>query len=212
MIKSLVSIGQSCQSAHQLNRFALKYPDRAIFKKGPFDWLICPPESACSWLASGLEDFSEGEITSYRDHAYWKKHDFWFWHGFYNKDGETPYLDFANTVERERSKLAYQRQQFRVIDPSTTRFVFSNTQNNLSNEVFLANETDRFFLSADKYDRLRAALSQYFQTVVNLCVISRHDRIDDALLVKPFVQLLGDEPSQWKGSDTDWDKALKKLV
>lgn len=211
-VKTLVSIGHSCQSAHQLARFAQQYPDQVAFKKGPFDWLICSPEAACSWLESGLEDFQPDEITNHRDHAYWAKHKFWFWHGFIEKTEGAPYLDIAGTMQREYSKLAHQRRMFETLDPQSTVFVTSNTQNNLEDEVYRPDEADRFFFTDKHFDQLKDALSRYFQSEVDLKLISRPDRISNPLTNHPDVRLLEPEPSQWKGSDENWDKALKSLI
>ncbi|MEM7302108.1 MAG: hypothetical protein AAF468_13570 [Pseudomonadota bacterium] len=211
MINTLVSVGMSCQTTHQIHLAVDQSTSAAhniSVQKGPFDWLICPLESACHWLDSGLESFEPEAIVDERDHAFWPQFDFWFWHGFYQKSGSLKHLDVAGTMERERSKLTYQREQFSSIDPETTLFVWSNCQNNLSTDVFAENELGRIRLTEQGRNRLQASLDHYFTRTCKLIFVTRTDRADPAVLDFNNVYAVAEEPSEWKGDRKQWQKLL----
>ncbi len=210
-IVSFSSLGMSCQTTHQLTTFVdtLDAGNSNIrLQKGPFDWLICPPNSLCHWLGDGLPVFEPAEIIEHRGHAYWPKYRFWFWHGFYRKTGSGKFLDIAATSQREIEKLKYQRQQFSEIIPKSTHFFISNTQNNLSNAVFEADEKDDYFFDIDKIDRLQRVLDEYFSSACRLTVLTREDRCELELAQRENVIYLAREPSEWKGSPSEWQPVL----
>lgn len=211
-ITTLASLGKSCQSAHQLAHYAEQRPDKATFVKGPFDWLICPPDSLSDWLDAGLPDFDPSEISVHRNHAWWDRYQFWFWHGFYNKTEGEKTLDIEANWQRELAKLNYQREQFNKIDPTSALFVVSNSQNNLDTDVFEADEVQHIHFTANNILRLQASLTNYFGKPVEMQVISRPDRLDDSLFSHPNVSLLPFESSEWKGEPNDWSKALDEIL
>ena len=212
MTKStFVSLSLSCQTAHQLAHFCDVNPDKATFQKGPFDWLICPPENAAKWLNAGLPDFEKDEITIHRNRAYWERFGFWFWHGFMTKADDEHRLEIEQNAARELAKLAYQRKQFRSLDPAKTVFVASNTQNNLSTDVFKPGEESHFHFTHGTKERLRKSLETFFDAPVNLHTITRPDRSDESLIGNPKVHHLPSEDSEWKGAAPDWDAVLKKI-
>ncbi|MEE9315440.1 MAG: hypothetical protein V3V02_12405 [Rhizobiaceae bacterium] len=209
--RTLVSLGISCQTAHQLARFTNEHSDPASFQKGPFDWLICPVLSAAEWLDNGLIDFTQNEITIARNHAYWPKFGFWFWHGFYTKSDTERKLKIYQNTPREQEKLAYQRAQFQNLDPQNTIFIISNTQNNLLGEVFKEGEESLFHFTNDHINKLQSSLDRYFGTPINLKIITREHRADKALLDQANTYILSAETSDWKGENKDWDQALRSL-
>ena len=210
--RHLVSLGMSCQTAHQLARYAGANSDKFTFNKGPFDWLICPPQNATSWLKSSLEDFSIEGITQKRDHAYWSNHGFWFWHGFFQKSETGRSLNIQITARRELEKLKYQRDQFQNLNPASTLFVISNTQNNLATDVFKPNEGHLFHFNDNTIEELKDNLDKYFNTTIKLHVVTRKDRSTFSRVDQFQVHFLPAEQSEWKGCDADWDTLLNKLI
>ena len=218
MPKTLVSIGMSCQTAHQMARFADAFPQKAVFEKGPFDWLICPPRQAANWLQTGLEDFQVSEVTDDRGHAYWQRHELWFWHGFFTKyrvwrnlfsgGSKKSVLEIEQNCEAELSKLSHQRSKFRKLDPENTVFVVSNLQNNLENAVFNPKESHKFRFCPMVVEELKTALDTYFRASTRLIVVTREDRLCGDLENDPNVHLLSPDDSEWKGCDVQWNELL----
>ncbi len=210
--KTIVSLGMSCQTTHQIARFAIENPERATHIKGPFDWLICPANALVSWLEDDLQDFREQEITVERDHAYWPRHGLWLWHWFYTHKDDDRILDIDRNFSREISKLENVRERFSNCDPANTVFFFSNSQNNLSDEVFLKSETSLYHLTPPIMTTLETRLSDFFDEAVNVQWISRTDRLDPICADGKNVHLLPNEPSQWKGCNADWDEILHSIL
>jgi hypothetical protein len=211
------SLGMSCQSAHQLARFCghpvVDPSPRPTFCKGPFDWLICPPLRLSAWLEAGLPSFEAGEIEERRGHAWWPRFRFWFWHGFFVKDDAgTSRLDIPATAERELAKLRHQTSRFRAIDPARAVFFISNSQNNLETDVFLASERSDFCFEEDAIDRLQSGLDGFFGQNCQLAVMTRMDRSSRAVQGRRLTQVLGVEPSEWKGHDGEWDEAIRSVL
>lgn len=209
---TLVSLGMSCQTTHQLNRFSKENASTVGFAKSPFDWLICPPESLAGWLNSGLTDFTPSEIIERRDHAWWPKFQFWFWHGFVDQRGDAKVLNIKPNIGREQDKLSYQRSTFQSLDPANTLFFWSNTQNNLTTEVFKAEEEHLCQLTTERISILQQSLDAYFETPTQLHWITGEDRFDGEIGSRSNIHFLPPEKSDWKGSAEDWDLLLKAIV
>lgn len=215
-------MGVSCQTAHQLSRFADAFPQKAAFQKGPFDWLICPPRQAANWLQTGLEDFQVTEITNCRGRAYWPRHDLWFWHGFFSKyrvwrnlfsgGSKKSVLEIEQNFGTEHSKLAHQRSKFAKLDPENTVFVVSNLQNNIDGAVFDPEESLKFQFCPDVIEELKTALDTYFQFPATLVVVTREDRLQGGLQNDPNVHLLSPDDSEWKGCDAQWNALISSLI
>ena len=206
-VTTLASLGMSCQSAHQLARFAETRND-VLFQKGPIDWLICPPDSLTHWLDAGLPSFSAGEIEERREHAYWPRFDFWFWHGFYTRKDEMRLLEIPDNEDRELEKLEYQRNRFSALNPMTTLFVWSNSQNNLFPDVFRQDEAKHYRLTDARIERIEESLDQYFGNECRVLFVTRDDRCDPSALSRANVFVLPEEQSEWKGADQDWNRIL----
>ena len=144
----------SCQTTHQLTRFAAENPTLCTHTKSPFDWLICPLDALVSWLEDDLKDFERADIIVDRDHAFWPKHSVWFWHWFYSRDGDQRVLNVSENFDREIGKLQSLRDRFSNCDATNTTFVFSNVQNNLQDEVFFEDEASLYVLTVTKMERL----------------------------------------------------------
>ena len=209
---TLVSLGMSCQTAHQLAQYADLNARSVVFVKGPFDWLICPPSNAADWLNANLRDFDVDDIVEYRGRAYWPEFDFWFWHGFIDHSDDRRTVDLAGYAERELSKLVYQRNRFSALDASRTLFFVSNTQNNLIPEVFETTETHRYSFELHEIEKLQISLDGFFHKSTNLHVLSRFDRIDPRLLQQANVHVLPVDNSEWKGSSGEWKDRLDHIL
>jgi len=205
---TLVSLGISCQSAHQLARLADANPTTFTFVKGPFDWLICPVKSAAEWLDSDLKSFNPNDIIEFREHAFWPKMDFWFWHGFMRKDDLKKTLDIEATSQRELKKLAYQCAIFRALDPKRTVFVCSNVQYNLETEVFPDDAAKPHHLTPEHAVRLQAALDSFFGSATRLVFVSQADRDPQ----KCAHIHLPTERSEWKGNNKYWDNLVAQTL
>jgi len=208
----LASLGMSCQCAHQLARYADAHPDTATFRKGPFDWLICPPESAVSWLESGLEPHDVSQFEIIRDKPYWPRHDLFVWHGYTWRDGETRKLDIPRTAQREAEKLNHQRAQFLALNPADTIFIVSNVQNNLEGAVFATEDEGKYIFDAPRMERLKAALDATFASDTRLVVITRADRWTGPRSQLCEIVEITPGDSEWKGEDTAWDIALDRIL
>ena len=199
-------------SAHQLARFAADNPEIANFKKGPFDWLICPVESASSLLQSKLEAPSLAELNIHRNHVFWPRHDLWFWHGYMKRDGDIRELALEETFEREASKFANQRAQFLALDPARTLFVVSNTQNNLMGDVFDSSELDRAMFDAGRLLGRKASLTDLFKAPIRLVAVTRRARLTGEFPDGTDHEILSGDDSEWKGNDSQWNAALRKFT
>ncbi len=209
---TLISLGMSCQTAHQLARYSVEFPNDATFIKSPFDWLICPPSSAASWLDSGLEDFFVDDISTTKDHPFWEKYQFWFWHGFTKRIGDARELRISETGLRELKKLEHQRAEFRNLNPKTTQFFISNTQNNLAMDVFSSDEISLFHFTNESILELYQSLNTYFNAPIQLHVITTEERSDLNSINQVEVLILPKERSEWKGCDDSWNNMLNSLV
>ena len=131
---TLVSLGMSCQTTHQLALFAEMNPDVVNFIKSPFDWLICPPVALANWLEADLMDYKLDEIVEHRAHAYWPRFEFWFWHGFMDHNNGARILNIRSNAPRELAKLVYQRDTFRALrfDDQVTAVVITGAGGNFS--------------------------------------------------------------------------------
>lgn len=205
--RTVVSLGMSCQAAHQLTRMAATSEGAVSFIKGPFDWLICEPTAAAAWLRAGLCPFDAGQIVERQGHAWWPEFGFWFWHGFFQKNVSGKPLDIPGTLDRELSKLAHQAQVFDTLSPQNTLFVWANSQNNLVGDVY-SKDDPAPHLTGPKRQALQSALDGFFGMPTSILFVSRSDRDDDgaADLHLPA------ETSEWKGQDADWDAMVRPHV
>lgn len=209
---NFVSLGQSCQTTHQISYFADLKPHTAAVVKSPFDWLICPPDSSAEWLNAGLQDFQIDDIVEHRGHAYWPRFKLWFWHGFFDRSAEKPELKIAEFAEQELEKLNYLRNRFRALDPAQTLFILSNTQNNLNTEVFETDEISQYWFDEDNIDNLQTALNDFFSVSVSLQIVTRADRCCAALPQRENVHILNGDQSNWKGNKIAWGHLLQSLA
>lgn len=209
--KTMVSLGMSCQTTHQLRR--LKNPD-AEAPSGLFDWLICPPASTIKLLENEIPDFSKNDIRIHKDRAYWPEFNLYFWHSFFMSEPDGRRLSVGETFEVELQRWRYLRDRFSRLDPKQTAFVLSNTQNNLKGEVFEESELDQFYFTDTVINDLRQSLASYFKArtdAINLRVITRPER-SSGLEDDTSVTFLPLDHNEWKGSKSSWDVWWQELT
>ena len=211
---TLTSAGISCQTALQLARFARRQPADVTFVKGPLDWWICPPESLAHWLNAGLPDFKRKEICVRRGSAWWERFDIFFWHGFQTipEPARPPCVDIDTSFDRELSKLAYLRHKFLSLDPATTLFFISNTQNNLDTAVFKTFEEEQYYFTEDVLQALIDSLNRFFRVPIKLHCVTRSDRATQSLLNRDCVSVIDSDRSEWFGDDIAWDGIIKQYL
>lgn len=211
-VRYLQSIGMSCQTRHQIERFAESGIAKAAgieIQTGLFDWLGAPPLRTARYLDAGLPANAPGAVVDLRGHAFFTTPGFHAFHAYRVKEPDgSKRLDIESTFGREAEKFAYQRQKFLETDVSRTCFVLGNAQNNLDGEVYLAHEADEFHFDSRKIDALQASLDRFFKARCRLIVVARSDRFDGDAARDPRVRLVEPELSEWKGDDNAWTAAL----
>lgn len=205
---AVVSLGMSCQSAHQIRTHAklisscLKSGEVLDASRLPFDWLICPPPSALKILESGAF-FPERPEAMILNHApYWPEYSTYFWHDFLDDNRNYDLsLDFEGTKEKYKrlaDKFRDLRRMARLI------FVISNSQNNLEfvPERTLALTKD---MSASHIEMLCDATDKFFERQCEYIVVTYSDRLDrDPDRDHVDVYRIDKDPSEWRGEPRLW--------
>lgn len=208
----LQSIGMSCQTRHQIERFAASETARSAgleLRTGPFDWLGAPPLRVAAYLDAGLPEHEFEGVVDRNGRAFLAGPEFHAVHGYRVREADgTRRLDIAATFERERAKLAHLRQKFLSIDPARTCFVLANCQNNIVGDLYDAGETEEYRFDSAKIDVLHASLERLFAARCELLVISREDRFDGDAGRDRRVHLLMPDGTEWKGDDAQWSEVL----
>lgn len=211
--KTLVSLGMSCQTAHQLRRLAdnqINSSDTSSgiqVNSGIFDWLICPPKSIIKLLDNGIPDFSKENIQIRKDRPYWTDYNLFFWHNFIVGKDKDRQINIDDTFNKETERWSYLRSRFSELVPAKTIFVVSNTQNNLLTEVFDTSESDQYQFTFSVIEELEHSLARFFNTSVDsihLEVITRENR-SSGLQNKRCVSFFPIDQNEWKGSRQSWD-------
>ena len=208
--KTMVSLGMSCQTAHQLRR--LKHPGSDT-PSGLFDWLICPLASTIKLLNHQIPDFSLSDIKIRKGRAYWAEFNLYFWHSFYITEADGRRFSIEETFEQELMRWRHLRDRFSALDPTKTVFVVSNTQNNLHGEVFDDSELDQYHFTDTDINHLTQSLATYFRThtdEINLQVVTRAER-SSGLSDNTSITFLPMDHNEWKGSKSSWDLWWQQL-
>lgn len=208
---TIVGVGTSCQPFHQAARYATQHAGYVDHESGPFDWLICPVDSVIAWLSDDLPVIQSGEVVLRNNWPYWQKYGLWFRHGFGTRVDGKRVVDIDATFEREQARLQYLRDKFFTLDRSNTVFILSNTQNNLTTDVFEEDEHYRTHISENQRARVEGELVRLLGGSVNMHTVVRQDRTRDDFHAQPNVSLLPAEESEWKGNDAHWDAVFDEL-
>ncbi|MEZ0170259.1 hypothetical protein [Microvirga sp. TS319] len=209
---AVVSLGMSCQSAHQIRLHAklistcLRSGEALDASRLPFDWLICPPSSVLKILESG-RFFPDHRDALELDHApYWRDYHTYFWHDFLDEDRHYDLsLDFQGT----RDKYERLAEKFRALSKMRRLvFVISNSQNNLD---FVADRTQALTpgMSASHIEELCDATDQFFGRRCEYLVVSYADRLDRRPARRNVkVYPIGKDPSEWRGEPDTWARVF----
>lgn len=224
----LVSVGITCQTAHQLTRYASE-TDGVSFRKGPLDWLALPPRVVAAWLDAGLDPFGPGDIKVRDGRPWFTRREVGFWHAFRRKvrDGETvgseqdmrgtsKMLDVDYAFDRELAKLEYQIGVFRSLDPARTLFVTGNGQNNAAGDgpenIYRGARAVEATFTGAGIDALQGALDRFFGARCMLGVVAHEGRVEKGLSERGNVRVIGDCAGDWHGDDGEWNGVLGELV
>lgn len=210
----LQSIGMSCQTRHQIDRFAISPSGRAAgieARTGPFDWLITPPLRMARFLDAGLPCYRPGSVIERGGRAFWTTPGFPAFHAFRVKNEHEDRLDIEATFDVMCEKFMAQREKFLNTDVTRTSFVLGNTQNNLAGEVYGEQDSHEYRFDSGKIDALEASLNRLFQAQCKLIVVSRKDRFDGDAAGDPRVRIIEKDDSEWKGDAAVWQDALSAL-
>ncbi len=217
--KVLISLGMSCQTAHQLRRLAaldseLNNNESALkVQSGIFDWLICPPLSVVSLLNNNIPDFTRQDLIIQNNRPYWPDHRLYFWHNFTDGKGRARQVHIDKNFEDELTRWRYLRDKFQALNPANTIFVISNIQNNLETEVYEPSEHDQFQFTPAVIEQLEHSLAAFFGTTIgqnNLQVVTRHDR-SKGLISRENTTLFPIDQNEWKGPKQPWSFWWQKL-
>ncbi|MEP3276963.1 MAG: hypothetical protein ABJN26_10655 [Stappiaceae bacterium] len=206
---ALVSLGMSCQTAHQL-RFNQPYLED--FGIGPeaipsnyFDWLICPPDSAARLLADGLPRFERGDIVL-KSQPFWEAYQFYFWHEFRHHE----IIDIDAHFEIGQQKFDYLRERFsRLHLYRRLIFVLSNIQGNLP-EVHAETGALDFMLDDQRIQALRSVVQSYLGRSVEFLVITSKGRFEGPVGSGYEIAFFAEDTSEWKGDKVAWRTCLQQ--
>ncbi len=206
---AVVSLGMSCQTAHQLRFNQPFLEDLGI---GPeaipanyFDWLICPPDSAARLLADGLPRFERKDIVL-KSQPFWETYRFYFWHEFRHRE----VIDVDTYFEIGRQKFDYLRERFlRLHLYRRLVFVLSNTQGNLPDVRAETGELD-FMLDDRKIQALKNALEAYLGRSADFLVVTSKQRFEGPVGSGYDIEFFAEDTSEWKGDKVAWRRCLRR--
>ena len=209
---AVVSLGSSCQSAHQVKQNAGMLSaltgDALAPKRFPFDWLICPPGRTAAWIRSG-DRFprSPVELSPYRHKGtfLWERRGAFFWHDF----RQQKVVDVEGTFDLTRGK--YDRF-FNSFDDLRNRerivFILSNTQNNLVSVLGKDYEKGGFVFTPENIRAVKQGAEDALGRSCEMLVVTYDARSVPALESLPderiTVAKIKPDGSEWKGDDATW--------
>lgn len=207
---ALVSVGISCQTAMQLEQNEAWIGDflggTPEFKTTPFDWLICGPSAACKMIeqrqffppSTAELDFHQ---RSGARMARWSGRDCYYWHE----------AKAAADPDLARAKFEHLASNFDAVRKFRRRiFIFSNTQNNLSE---VAAETGLDIMLTDTLlDELRAVLTREFGSS-ELYAVSYADRNTVATPSNKLALFnIRPDASNVLGDSEEWRKVFSDIL
>jgi len=210
---AVVSLGSSCQSAHQIKQNAEMIStltgDSLMPKRFPFDWLICPIARTAEWLDSGDRfPASPLELSEYNQEGtfFWKKRGAFFWHDFRQQklvDVEATFDPTRNKYDRFFNSFADLRNKERVV------FVVSNTQNNLISVLGDDYNKGGGFVFTPRNTRdLKRSVEKRLGRSCEMLVVTYGQRSAPTLEGAPgegiTVARMRPDGSEWKGDDAAW--------
>jgi hypothetical protein len=205
----------ACQSSRQIRRHVSLLRkltgDKTLRESSlPFDWLICPPESAAHMLADSASfPDSPGEIQYQGGWPRWVKYNAYFWHEFLVRGTHIP---IAEGFEKSRSKFLHLWQKFANLSAVPRRIFFiSNTQNNLDKVQEWTRTIDPMFTPEPIEQLIRSVNARFPCGENEFVVVSYTSRLRPGSTFKGArMELIQKDPSDWEGSDDEWDRVLAK--
>lgn len=214
---AVVSLGMACQSSRQIRRHVpllrKLIGDKSLRESSlPFDWLICPPESAARILEDSAR-FPEtpDEIQYQGGWPWWKKYNAYFWHEFLRKGEHVP---IAEGFENSRSKFLHLWDKFTDLANVPRRiFVLSNTQNNLVKVREWTGTIDPQFNQEPIEQLIRAVNLRLPAGKNEFVVVSYQSRVQKRLFLSSGqFEFIEEDRTDWEGSDNEWTTIFQKTV
>lgn len=213
---AVISIGMSCQSAHQI-RANIKTLQAALGdetltpKSLPFDWLICPPLSAMSILSDPVRLPARDEMAM-NSRPFWMKKNAYFWHHFRNDKKE---YDLDSSYDDTLAIYRGRWERFKHLEKATTKrtiCVLSNTQNDLSLTEATVGTVSSLF-RASELKLLADEVQTHFARKLEFIVVTRPDRyISDVTLNDMKLYMHEPDSSAWEGDDAQWANTFRKAL
>ncbi len=217
----VVSLGMSCQSAHQIEHHArligtLTGDPSAITSRFPFDNLICPPPSAIRMLQAdrfhpeSMEDLTVGEG------AYWWQMDAHFWQEFRPKRSglfRRKIMDPVKAFSVLTQKYEHTGKKFRALS-SVPRliFVISNSQNNLE-MVSRVTGNVGVMLDLTQVEALADRTDAYLGRACEYIVVTYPDRVTGrSVRSNVSVFELKPDDSEWMGDPAQWSALFQTAL
>lgn len=216
---AVVSLGSSCQAAHQLRLHTQLISeildDTLEHDRLPFDWAISPIQRTSEWLRSGqCFPASPQDLTPVPDQPgafLWREQGIYFWHDFRSASG----IDLAGTFERTRAAYEHGFIKWRRLRSfERLIIVVANTQNNLP--LVLGPEYPKLgfdFTAANLAELKQSAEASLMRPCEMLCV-TYADRSADELESMPtqniVVARVPRDPSGWEGDPAVWRPVLAR--
>jgi hypothetical protein len=214
---AVVSLGSSCQSAHQIKQNAGMLStltgDELTPKRFPFDWVICPIARTAEWIRSG-DRFprSPRELSSYRQGGtfFWEKRGMFFWHDFRQQkvvDVEATFGLTRGKYDRFFNSFDDLRNRERIV------FIVSNTQNNLVSALGDDYRKGGFVFTPENTRAVKQAAENALGKPCEMLVVTYEERSVPALESLPDERItvvrIRPDGSEWKGDDAAWRALLQ---
>ena len=215
---AVVSLGSSCQPAHQLKghaQFISEIVDDELkHTRLPFDWVISPIARTTEWLRSeNLFPVSPGDLASLagQNGAFlWEEQGVYFWHDFRSYDGN---IDLEGTFERTRisyelgfANLRDLRKLERII------VVVANTQNNVPCALGPSYPSDGFDFTVPLLKHFKDTVDGSFGRRTEMLCVTYADRCSNELQSMPdldiVVSRISRDTSGWAGDPAEWKRIL----
>ncbi|TAM95935.1 MAG: hypothetical protein EPN45_21960 [Rhizobiaceae bacterium] len=215
---AVVSLGSSCQSAHQIKQNAAMLSalagDELTPKRFPFDWVICPVARTGEWIRSS-DRFPQSpmELSPYKQDGtfHWKKQGMFFWHDFRQQkavDVEGTFSLTRDKYDRFFNSFDDLRKRERVI------FVVSNTQNNLVSVLGDDYQKGCFTFTPENTRAVKQSAEVALGKPCELLVVTYDERSVPALESLPEERMtiarIRPDDSEWKGDDATWSALFQR--
>jgi hypothetical protein len=218
----VISLGMSCQSAHQIELHAkliaeLAGDRSAKLSRFPFDNIICSPQAAGRMLeADRFHPESPDDVAISESGGTWKEMGAHYWHEFRPiRSGilRRKKMDPAASFKRLTGKYRHTAGKFRQL-ASLERliFVISNSQNNLDMVARTTGNLD-FVLDRNMINHLADQTDAYFGRACEYVFATYPERVrGSAERSNVCVYELAPDGSEWMGDPAQWAALFRKVL